>query len=97
MGERDWVAWLKILTEIYDFSKEVAQICYHHKDDMLTQALYVYSQKCHPTEEFYRIVSKFQKMFYENLATLGELTVNPMLDILLALLPADAPTDFGVF
>ena len=42
-------------------------------------------------------VSKFQKMTYENLVELGELTVNPMLDVFLTLLPESPPTDFGVF
>ena len=36
-------------------------------------------------------------MSYENLVALGELTVNPMIDIFLALLPKAAPTDFDVF
>ena len=28
---------------------------------------------------------------------LGEMSVNPMLDVFLALLPADEATDFGIF
>jgi hypothetical protein len=36
-------------------------------------------------------------MTYENLVALGEITVNPMVDIFLPLLPKDAPTDFGMF
>ena len=64
---------------------------------MITQALYTYSQKCHPPQQFYDIVSNFQKLTYENLIVLGELTVNPMIDVFLALLPKDTPTDFGIF
>ena len=64
---------------------------------MLTQALYKYSQKCHPPEGFYEIVAKFQQMSFENLLTLGELVVSPMLEIFLDLLPKDKATDFGIF
>ena len=39
----------------------------------------------------------FQKMSFVNLATLGELTVNPVIDVFLGLLPNDQPTDFAVF
>ena len=48
LGDRDETAWIKILTEVYGFTLGIAQICYGHKDSMLTQALYTYSQKCHP-------------------------------------------------
>jgi len=64
---------------------------------MLTQALYTYSQKCHPFEQFYEYVARFQKMTYENLLMLGEMSVSPMLDVFLALLPVDEATDFGTF
>ena len=97
LGDRDWVAWLRILTEVYAMRQDIAKICYDHKDSMLTQALYTYSQKCHPPTQFYHIASHFQKMSYESIIALGELTVNPMIDIFLALLPQEVPTDFGVF
>ena len=42
-------------------------------------------------------MSKFQKMSFENLAALGELAVNPVIDVFLGLLPKDEPTDFAVF
>ena len=87
LGDRDETAWLKILTEIYDLNKEISLICYAHKETMLTQALYRYSQRCHPPEGFYEIVARFQQMSYENLLTLGELVVSPMLEIFLELLP----------
>jgi hypothetical protein len=64
---------------------------------MITQALYTYSNKCHPPYQYYNIASKFQKMSYENLVALGELTVNYMFDTFLALLPDKIPTDFGIF
>ena len=75
------------MTEIFELNEEISRICYAHKDTMLTQALYKYSQKCHPPEGFYDIVAKFQQMSYENLITLGELVVSPMLEIFLDLLP----------
>ena len=50
LGDRDEDAWVKILTEIYGFTIEKARICYAHKASMLTQALYTYSQRCHPPE-----------------------------------------------
>ena len=42
-------------------------------------------------------MSKFQKMTFVNLAKLGELTVNPMIDVFLDLLPKHEPSDFDVF
>ena len=36
-------------------------------------------------------------MSFENLATLGELTVNPMIEVFLDILPKDEPADFDVF
>ena len=97
LGDRDEKTWIKILTEIYGFSLEISQICYANKTTMITQALYTYSQKCHPPQQFYEIVALFQGLTYENLIQLGEMTVNPMLDVFLDLLPKDGPTDFLTF
>ena len=36
-------------------------------------------------------------MSFENLATLGELAVNPMIEVFLDILPNHEPTDFDVF
>ena len=48
-------------------------------------------------KQFFEIVSKFQKMSSANLTTLGDLIVNPVIDVFLGLLPKDEPTDFAVF
>ena len=42
-------------------------------------------------------MSVFQQMTYENIVVLGEMTVNPMIDVFLELLPQDKATDFGEF
>ena len=36
LGDRDEMDWNKILTEIYGFSIPISEICYAHKDSMLT-------------------------------------------------------------
>ena len=87
LSDREEVFWRIILTDVYGFSLAVADICYAHKERMITEALYSYSRLCHPPTGFYEIVAMFQKMTYDNLATLGQLTVDPMIDVFLALLP----------
>ena len=42
LADRDETAWIKILNEIYGFSLAISGICYAHKDNMITSALYTY-------------------------------------------------------
>lgn len=59
LSGREEVFWKAILIDVYGFSVDVSNICYVHKERMITEALYSYSRLCHPPTGFYEIVSMF--------------------------------------
>ncbi len=97
MGMKDESFWMEVLTTVYEFPMDLAQIVLKNKDSMMTTAVYDYLQQFKPPNDFFERVAKFQRMTYQELVELGEFSIDYMMDIFLELMPSHIPQEFSAF
>jgi hypothetical protein len=91
VGQKDEAFWILILTKCCLYTEELAIFCYANRLTMMTKALHEFFLINAPNINFFHLVSKFRRMSPENLIKLANISVNPMFDFFLALLPNEIP------
>ena len=83
--------WIEILTTVYAFPLEHAELALLNPDTMITKVVHDYLTQFNPPIDFFHKIAKFQRMMFKELVDLGEFSVDSLLDTFLDLMPSNVP------